>query len=81
MRSTASPSETPGCRLKEMVTDGSCPWWLMVSACGLRRCGDRVERHQLAVGGAHVDAREHGRIGLVFGGDFENHLILAGAAP
>ena len=26
MRCTASPSETPGARLKEMVTDGNCDW-------------------------------------------------------
>ena len=28
---TASPSATPGLRLNEMVTDGICPVWLMVS--------------------------------------------------
>jgi hypothetical protein len=36
IRSTASPSETPGSRLKESVTDGSWPWWLTVSAWVLR---------------------------------------------
>ena len=29
--STASPSEWPGARLNEIVTDGNWPWWLMVS--------------------------------------------------
>src|SRR5258708_6242194 len=27
----ASPSETPGARLKEIVADGYCPWWLTPS--------------------------------------------------
>ncbi len=27
---TASPSDTPGLRLKEIVTAGSCPEWLIV---------------------------------------------------
>ena len=30
-RATASPRDTPGARLKEIVTEGSCPEWLMVS--------------------------------------------------
>ena len=29
--STASPSETPGARLNEIVTDGCWPWWLTSS--------------------------------------------------
>ena len=31
MASTASPSATPGCRLKEMVTAGKRPWWFTAS--------------------------------------------------
>src|SRR5262249_53595868 len=31
MRLTASPSEAPGRRLKEIVTDGSCPEWFTLS--------------------------------------------------
>jgi hypothetical protein len=34
--STASPSETPGSRLKEIVTEGNWPWWLTVRAWVLR---------------------------------------------
>ncbi len=30
MALTAAPSEAPGCRLKESVTAGNCPWWTMV---------------------------------------------------
>jgi hypothetical protein len=29
--STAVPSATPGGRLKEIVTDGNCAWWLTAS--------------------------------------------------
>ncbi len=29
--STASPSATPGCRLKLSVTAGNCPWWAIDS--------------------------------------------------
>jgi hypothetical protein len=28
---TASPMATPGCKLNEMVTEGSCPMWFTVS--------------------------------------------------
>ncbi len=31
MAFTASPSDSPGARLKEIVTAGNCPWWLMAS--------------------------------------------------
>src|SRR5690348_18020633 len=31
IRSTASPSATPGARLNESVTAGNWPWWLTVS--------------------------------------------------
>src|SRR5947209_16236309 len=29
--SMAVPSEAPGARLNEIVTDGNCPWWLIAS--------------------------------------------------
>ena len=35
MRSTAWPSAVPGARLKETVTAGNWPWWLMVSGATL----------------------------------------------
>ena len=38
---TASPSETPGARLKETVTTGNCPWWLIAS--GARDASMRVK--------------------------------------
>ena len=28
---TAVPSDTPGLRLNDIVTDGNSPWWLMTS--------------------------------------------------
>jgi len=31
MASTASPRAIPGRRLKEIVTDGNWPWWLIWS--------------------------------------------------
>ena len=31
MALTASPSDLPGARLKESVTQGNWPWWLIVS--------------------------------------------------
>ena len=50
-RATASPSATPGRRLNDSVTDGSCPVWLTDSGPdGLARGHDRGERHQLVAG-------------------------------
>ena len=31
MAATASPSERPGARLKDSVTEGNWSWWLIVS--------------------------------------------------
>ena len=35
MARTAWPSEAPGARLKESVTAGNWPWWLMASGAVL----------------------------------------------
>src|SRR5579859_143666 len=32
MAFVASPSDAPGARLKDKVTTGNCPWWLIASA-------------------------------------------------
>src|SRR2546423_13018280 len=41
---TASPSAVPGLRLKEIVTDGSCPVWLTVSGPASVRTFTTVSR-------------------------------------
>ncbi len=47
--STASPRATPGLRLKDRVTEGSWPVWLMVSGPRLLvQGGHAVQGHQLA---------------------------------
>ena len=54
--STASPSDTPGARLNEIVTAGNWPWRLMTSgpvvSVGL---GDRAQRHLSAARAAEID--------------------------
>ena len=78
----ASPSETPGVRLNEMVTAGSWPRWLTVS--GPTRAPEarhRVERHQLA-GAASARRGRRQRVGLalVLGEQLEDDLVLVGRA-
>src|SRR5437867_10154460 len=51
---TASPSATPGRRLKDRVTDGSCPAWFTARSDALRHRRHRAQWHERAVVGADV---------------------------
>ena len=76
-RATASPSATPGRRLNDSVTDGSCPVWLTDSGPDrLPRRDDRRERHQLVAGRLHVEQRQRRRVALVLRRDLQDHLVL-----
>ena len=80
--STASPSETPGARLKRDgrrreladVVD------LRAARCARSTRGDRRQRHLLAAGaGAQVEAGRATRAsGAIAGCDFEDHAVLVG---
>ena len=77
--STASPSEAPGARLKEMVAAGNWPRWLTSSGAGfsLTRATDDSGTCPPPVAG-DVDVVQRRRALLELGLHLEHHAVLVG---
>ena len=77
-RATASPSATPGRRLNDSVTDGSCPVWLTDSGpTPSDAWSTTVESGtSLPRGRLHVEQRQRGRVALELRRHLHDDLVL-----
>ena len=76
-RATASPSATPGRRLNDSVTDGSCPVWLTDSGPTVWRVVTTAESGtSLPPRRLHVEHRQRRRVALVLRRHLQDHLVL-----
>ena len=73
---TASPSDTPGAKLNEIVTDGNWLWWFTASEVDVRSKRANVLSGTVAGGRPHIDVLQ--RFGALPEARFNlhHHVIL-----